>query len=388
MRKAFIVLASIWLLLAGLMASAQEQQPSIISHLNKEDLLMLTEDATPAQLQDFAANKNSRKVVLRELSELLAKAVEAQRRGLASSPEVIAQLEFMRALTISQVYGARERRGQAGPAFDGIKAEEVEAVANLAETTEKFERFVKIAQAGNILPAGDIPTADKARLKDDWIKILLTVKKAEKEGFDQLRRTQVQVSLQQATHLSQILDRQYLNAAVRPSEVELTSYLGKHPEYTIAPLRARAEDLLRRIRAGEDFASLAKQYTDDPGSKENGGFYDWFGRGRMVKEFENGAFGLRVGNVSGIVETQYGFHIIKSVGRRNHLNRETGKLEEQVQVRHILVSTMAPPDPANPLAPQLSLRDKARAEIEKEKRTRILDALILSTGVTVPTDWL
>lgn len=388
MHRAFIVIGALWLLLAGIMVSARAQQPSIIRHLVKEDLLILTDDATPAQMQEFATNEKSRKDALRQLSELLAKAVEAERRGMASSPEVIEQLEFMRLLTIAQTFDAKERSGKPGPAYAGIKPEEVEAVANLPETAAKFERFVTIAQAGNILPAGDIPAADKLRLKHDWIKILLTAKKAEKEGYDQLYRTRLQVSLQQATHLSQIFDRQYLTTAAAPSDTEVAAYLAQHPEYDLASRRARAEDLLRRIRGGEDFATLAKQYTEDPGSKETGGFYDWFGRGRMVKEFENGAFGLRVGNVSGIVETQYGFHIIKSVGHREKLNKETGKLEEEVQVRHILISTMAPPDPANPLAPPLSLRAKARVEVEKVKRTRLLDALILSTGVTVPDDWL
>jgi len=71
-----------------------------------------------------------------------------------------------------------------------------------------------------------------------------------------------------------------------------------------------AEDLLKRARAGEDFAKLAKEYSEDPGSKDNGGEYK-FPRGQMVPEFEAAAFSLKTNEVSDIVTTQFGYHIIK-----------------------------------------------------------------------------
>ena len=77
-----------------------------------------------------------------------------------------------------------------------------------------------------------------------------------------------------------------------------------------AEKRKLAEDLLKRARAGEDFAKLAKEYSDDPGSKDKGGEYT-FGRGQMVPEFEAVAFTLKTNEVSNIVITTYGYHIIK-----------------------------------------------------------------------------
>jgi peptidyl-prolyl cis-trans isomerase C len=71
-----------------------------------------------------------------------------------------------------------------------------------------------------------------------------------------------------------------------------------------------AEDLLKRARAGDDFAKLAKEYSEDPGSKDTGGEYT-FPHGKMVKEFEATAFSLRTNEVSDIVTTQFGYHIIK-----------------------------------------------------------------------------
>jgi parvulin-like peptidyl-prolyl isomerase len=74
--------------------------------------------------------------------------------------------------------------------------------------------------------------------------------------------------------------------------------------------RKIADDLLKRARAGEDFAKLAKEYSDDPGSKDKGGEYK-FPRGQMVPEFESAAFSLRTNQISEIVTTKFGFHIIK-----------------------------------------------------------------------------
>lgn len=91
-----------------------------------------------------------------------------------------------------------------------------------------------------------------------------------------------------------------------------------------AEARKTIEGLLVRARAGEDFAELAKLYTEDPGSKENGGLYEDFGRGQMVKPFEDAAFSLPVGQISDVVETTYGYHIIKVVDRK----KETRTFEE------------------------------------------------------------
>ncbi len=75
--------------------------------------------------------------------------------------------------------------------------------------------------------------------------------------------------------------------------------------------RAKGEGVLAKLQAGEDFAELATAYSDDPGSGALGGDLGWFRRGRMVKEFEDAAFALLDGQVSGLVESQFGFHIIK-----------------------------------------------------------------------------
>lgn len=74
--------------------------------------------------------------------------------------------------------------------------------------------------------------------------------------------------------------------------------------------KKQAEGVLKRAKAGEDFAKLAKEFSDDPGSKDKGGEYT-FPRGQMVPEFETTAFALKTNEISEIVTTQFGYHIIK-----------------------------------------------------------------------------
>lgn len=90
---------------------------------------------------------------------------------------------------------------------------------------------------------------------------------------------------------------------------------------------ARAEEVLEEIRTGADFAVLARRFSDDTGSAEHGGDLGWFKADRMVPEFSRAAFSLRPGQTSGLVESEFGFHIIK-------LERTRGA---ERQARHILI---------------------------------------------------
>jgi len=75
--------------------------------------------------------------------------------------------------------------------------------------------------------------------------------------------------------------------------------------------QSEALAILERIKNGEKFGKLAKELSIDSGSAKRDGNLGYFGRGKMVKEFENAAFNLQAGQISEPVKTQYGYHIIK-----------------------------------------------------------------------------
>jgi len=135
-----------------------------------------------------------------------------------------------------------------------------------------------------------------------------------------------------------VLDTNRLQADVQVSPQELQSYYDQHrDDYRVSEqvnvrhiliktpppgadgkidpkgleaARKKAEDVLKQVKAGGDFAALAKKYSEDPGSAANGGSLNWIERGRTVPEFEASAFSLPKGGTSDLVQSSYGFHII------------------------------------------------------------------------------
>lgn len=85
--------------------------------------------------------------------------------------------------------------------------------------------------------------------------------------------------------------------------------------HILVPTEDKANWIYKELQNGKDFANLAKDYSDCP-SKERGGDLGFFGKGQMVKEFEDAAFSMKEGDVSKPVKTQFGYHLIKVTGKR------------------------------------------------------------------------
>jgi foldase protein PrsA len=103
---------------------------------------------------------------------------------------------------------------------------------------------------------------------------------------------------------------------IKVTDKELKEYYDNYkPKIRASHILVKDEKTAKEVKAklekGEDFAKLAKEYSQDPGSASNGGDLGWFGPGKMVKEFEDAAYKLKVGEVSDPVKTDYGYHIIK-----------------------------------------------------------------------------
>jgi len=112
-------------------------------------------------------------------------------------------------------------------------------------------------------------------------------------------------------HIIKITDRRPARGQVKVAHILISSKDDDDPIVKEAASK-KANEILEKIKSGEDFANLAKQFSDDQSSSKKGGELQIFGPGKMVLEFENASFELKnIGDVSGLVKTNYGYHIIK-----------------------------------------------------------------------------
>jgi len=116
-----------------------------------------------------------------------------------------------------------------------------------------------------------------------------------------------------------------------PEQVRASHILFKTEGKDEAEVRKQAEAVLKRVKAGEDFAKLANEFTEEEVGKTRGGDLDFFGRGAMAKEFEDAAFGLKPGETSGIVNTSFGLHIIKTTDRKAASTRPLDEVKSQIE---------------------------------------------------------
>ena len=127
-------------------------------------------------------------------------------------------------------------------------------------------------------------------------------------------------------------------------------------------VRARAEDVVKQARAGADFAGLAKKYSDDESNRDQGGDLDYFTRGKMVPEFEDAAFKLQPGQISDLVKTQYGFHIIKLIDKKGGSTKPLGEVQQQLvdQLKYDAAERQM-----TQLAQKLEAETKSLADLER-----------------------
>jgi parvulin-like peptidyl-prolyl isomerase len=205
--------------------------------------------------------------------------------------------------------------------------------------------------------------------------------RAKKEEFD--KRPEIKEQLEYA--LNDYLAQEYLKKAVlkevRVTEEEMRAYYRENektysypaqvkarhilikaasnaPEGEKKKAREKAEGLLKRIKEGEDFAKLAEEFSEDAASQKKGGDLGLVSRGRMVKPFEETAFSMKPGQVSEIVETQFGFHIIKVEDVKEARIRPFDEVKEMVKS-------------------QLQLK------LNKEKQEEFLKSLYKESGVEI-----
>ncbi len=270
---------------------------------------------------------------------------------------------------VAKAKGVEIKRSELDKALVPIKANYTARGQNLTpDQTAMLEAQVLNEMVGVQLTLNKATDADKQKGREQFEKMLKRLKTDNKltdEEFEQKLATQLRVQaitraqweqqIQDKATVAFILEREL---KVSLSDEEVKKYYDEHPARFEQPEQVRAshiligtrdpntnseltedqkkakrktaEDVLKRARAGEDFAKLAKEFSDDPGSKDNGGEYT-FPRGQMVPEFEAAAFSLGTNQISDIVATQFGYHIIKTSEKIPARKLELAKISEDLK---------------------------------------------------------
>jgi peptidyl-prolyl cis-trans isomerase D len=147
---------------------------------------------------------------------------------------------------------------------------------------------------------------------------------------------------------------------------------GKVDEKAVEAARAKAEDVLKQLKAGGDFAKLAEKYSEDPGSGKNGGSLGLIGRGRTVPEFEKAAFSLPKGQISDLVKSSYGFHIIRVDDKQEAHMKTLDEVKDQIE-------------PAIKQQKAQRAAENAANALVKQARTDGLDKAAATQGMAVVT---
>jgi parvulin-like peptidyl-prolyl isomerase len=356
-----------------------------MTSLTPEDMTLLTDSFPPAEQLKLSQSAEERKKLADDLKKILAVAEQARSEGYADRPEVKRQFDATRILVVAQTYVKKQRDANATSADMMPKPEEIEAFAKDPNKSKQADQYLEDLQKLGLVPEDrPITDAEKEQFRQQWAQMSLLADRGKAAGVEKDRAVQLQIGLQEAFTLNKIYETQLAKTKFKPTDKEIQDYFAKHPELDPKAARQKAEDILKRARAGEDFAALAKENSEDPGSKEKGGDLGWFGRGQMVKEFEDAAFGLKDNEISDVVETKYGFHIIKVTGHRTDKG-PNGEPQDQIQASHILIRT-GEKNP-NPFAPPRSPEEIAKDAIIEEKTKQFEDDLVKRSDIKVPEDF-
>ncbi|MGC9324399.1 MAG: peptidylprolyl isomerase [Desulfomonilia bacterium] len=184
------------------------------------------------------------------------------------------------------------------------------------------------------------PSQIRKEILDGFISMKMIAREARDRGIDKDDEVRRKISYATDQLLTKQMEKE-LKKDIQVEESDIESYYTRHQEKYITPERirarhilvdseAKAQDLLEKIRSGADFAELAKKESTCPSSSK-GGDLGWFSMGKMDPSFEQAAFALKKGEVSDVVKSSFGYHIIKLEDRRPSKTRTLDQARHSIQ---------------------------------------------------------
>ena len=392
--------------------------PVVANGLTKEEVELLVKEMNPMQVQSLAQDKTQ---LTDQLRNIFAIAREGHRSGVTSNPEVQRELKFIEVAITANNYDQNLSDPTDGPSptprqpFGDVTEEQVKDFwagkgtdgATKESRDKEFKDFIagKIAlqKASGQMPEDQPePTEEELKpIRDNYARTFITYEAAKKKfksipgmkGEERDKWTEIKkkndldIKMQQTQFIAAYFSQTKLKDRVEPTEEEIKKYLADNPELGDEKSKEKkAIEVIEKLDGGGDFAELAKEFSEDPGSKDNGGLYEEVPLGRMNKDFETAALALEPGTYTKKpVKTNFGYHVIKLESVSESKDAE-GNAAKIYNVRHILISTQIS-DPENPFSPPMSAEDFVKAKLSGEKEKAVLDEIIAKNPVTMPSDF-
>jgi parvulin-like peptidyl-prolyl isomerase len=423
--KAIIVVAVIALLAGGLLfwKSKVAAHNAPMTKISKEDMEFLLKDANPQALKSLE-DPEIKKKQIENLRQMLALANAARKSGLTDDEKIQSELEDIRIQLIAvnydreinkdkgpmppfgfigedrlnEFWGASQEQPSGFVSFlDKIKLGWIVGGADKRRREADFKKFfdtkIALAKESKQIAEDREPSEEEMKqAREYFAKTRIYAEEADAKRKDMSadfnRKINLSIGLQQAQYLSRLYAEKVLVEKTKVTDDDVQKYLSEHPELAVSPdIKAKAEEVLQRAKNGEDFAALAKEFSEDPGSKEKGGLYENTPQGQMVPEFEQAALALEPGQVSpNLVESKFGYHIIKLEKKGGEVKAGDGTVKQTYDARHILFLTGVK-DPTNPLAQPMAPKDIAKAKLEEQKEKEALDEVVANNPVEVADDF-
>jgi hypothetical protein len=353
-------------------------------------LMRSVNETNPGVVNLMFTDADVRKGQVDNMRELLAIACEAVRDRIAETEPYKAELANISLEVTAVEFDKFKHPSTDRSPFENITSEQIAAFYKVPGNEIRFNEFLatKVALLElDDLPGGSRPVTDeeRAQARDQFARMSIVVAEKRSRTSGATAEFNANLALMIKLQQAQFLARSYgqkVAVSYAVSEAEVAAYIAGKPELSIQGKRARANEVLRRALAGEDFASLADQFSEDPGNRDgekmNGGAYLNVPKGRMITEFEKAALALEPGKIySELVETDYGFHVIK-------LDRIGDRADPEMtyDVRHILISTVVS-DPDDPGAGEMPVKDFVRNKLESEKESKNIDRIIAANPIEI-----
>ncbi len=238
----------------------------------------------------------------------------------------------------------------------GIATAKEEVLAKVGShvlTMKRFQEQIRSLPPQLQMAMGQNPQL-REQLLERWVNVTLLGEKAKNMGLDKDPEISAKIEDIKNSILAQELLKKEIKAKVKVTDDEIKEYYEKNKAKFKDPEQVRARHILikvdpqadnkkwkeaekkakeikKRLEKGEDFAKLAKEFSDDPGTKNKGGDLGFFAKGRMVPEFEAAAFALKPGQISEPVKTVYGYHIIQTMEKKSAKQKELKDVKEQIR---------------------------------------------------------